>query len=80
MVVKGYFFSELSQAQAAVNIINVGEGIPVHPSSTTKTYCEPQECVGGWYIIHDSVTEQYLGTPVDIEPIQFNKLADTQQA
>jgi hypothetical protein len=63
---KGYLFQTKQAAITAVSSINEGEGIP-NNGFLTKTYCEPIEVVGGWAILHDEVTQKYLGTPVDIE-------------
>jgi hypothetical protein len=62
---KGYLFKTEKAAKTAVNLINEGEGLP-NNGYTTKTYCEPIEVVGGWAILHDEVTQKYLGQPVDI--------------
>jgi hypothetical protein len=63
---KGYFFKTNQAALNAIATINQGEGIP-NNGYLTQTYCEPNNCVNGFYIAYDEVTEKYLGQPVDIE-------------
>ena len=65
--IKGYFFLTKIAIDAAIDAINDGEGIPKTPNAITKTYCTPMQCVGGWYIPFDQVTNKYLSNPIDIE-------------
>jgi hypothetical protein len=67
--IKAHLFYDLEQANAAVELINQGEGIPVSPDAVTTTYTQPQEHNGQVYIQADEVTEKYLGTPIDFEII-----------
>jgi hypothetical protein len=67
MHISGYFYTTIEEANAAIAIINTGEGIPVSPNATTKTYCNPLVCVVGWYVPFSEVTERYLGEPTQIE-------------
>ena len=69
--IKGYFYSTEAAALEKVAIINNGEGLP-NNGHTTQTYCEPMQCIGGFYLPFDEVTEKYLGTPTDIELPQIN--------
>jgi len=65
--IKGYFFETKGEAKVAEATINTGEGIPVNDTDTTRSYCLPGECIGGWYLPFDEVIEKYLGTQVEIE-------------
>jgi len=67
--IKSHLFDSLEQANAAIELINQGEGIPVSLEAVTKTYTQPQEHNGQVYIQADEVTEKYLGTPIDFEII-----------
>jgi hypothetical protein len=69
MVCKAHTFDTLQQANAAIEVINQGEGIPVNPEAVTRTYTEAQENNGTIYIVADEVTEKYLGEPIEIELI-----------
>lgn len=69
LFIKGYFYETLQAAELAVNVINQGEGLP-NNGYLTQTYCEPAECVGGYYLPFDKVTCKYLIGEVDIELIE----------
>jgi hypothetical protein len=69
MYIKAHLFDDLEQANAAIEFINSGEGIPVSPDAVTTTYTQPQEHKGQVYIQADEVTEKYLGAPIDFEII-----------
>lgn len=60
------FFSE-EGAIAAVEVINIGEGIPSSEDAVTTTYTTPIEHNGMWYIKSDAVTDKYLTEAVEIE-------------
>jgi hypothetical protein len=62
-------FETFEAANAAIEVINQGEGIPVNPEAVTRTYTEAQENNGTIYIVADEVTEKYLGEPTEIELI-----------
>jgi hypothetical protein len=64
-----HLFENLKQAQAAIEIINNGEGIPASPDSVTTTYTEPKENNGQIYIIADDITEKYIDYPIEIKII-----------
>jgi hypothetical protein len=66
-----YFrYNTYSEALNFCNIINVGEGIPETPTSTTQNYCLPIECELKFYVLADQVTSKYTtATPVPM-PIQ----------
>jgi hypothetical protein len=67
--IKAHLFNSFEQANAAIEIINQGEGIPVSPDAVTTTYTQQQEHNGQVYIQADEVTAKYLGIPVDFEII-----------
>ena len=67
--IKAHLFDSLEQANAAIELINQGEGIPVSPDAVTTTYTQPQEHNNQIYIMADEVTEKYLGEPTEIEII-----------
>jgi hypothetical protein len=62
-----YLFDSEQQAQDAIETINAGEGIPVSPEATTRTYTVYEQYGDYWYIYADDVTRKYLGDPVRIE-------------
>lgn len=64
---KAHTFDTIELANAAIDVINQGEGIPVDPNSVTRTYTEPQENNGTIYIVSDEVTQKYLGEPIQIK-------------
>jgi hypothetical protein len=68
-LLKAHTFDTLEAANAAIEVINQGEGIPVNPEAVTRTYTEAQENNGTIYIVADEVTEKYLGEPTEIELI-----------
>jgi len=67
--IKAHLFDTLEAANAAIELINAGEGIPVSPEAVTRTYTQAQENDGRIYIAADEVTEKYLGEGVEIELI-----------
>jgi hypothetical protein len=67
MLFKAHTFTTEAEAQQAIDLINVGEGIPVSEDAVTRTYCEPAQYENGWYIIADEVTQKHLGEPTDLE-------------
>lgn len=71
--IKGYFYTTLQAAQSAVIVINEGEGLPKEGGSTLS-YCQPAECVGGWFILADAVTSKYLTGAVDVELINEDEM------
>jgi hypothetical protein len=66
---KAHTFDTFEEANAAIEVINQGEGIPVNPEAVTRTYTQAQENNGTIYIVADEVTEKYLGEPTEIELI-----------
>jgi hypothetical protein len=55
----------------AIAYINSDLGIPKSEDSTTRTYCELKECVGGYFISHDETVESILQSePIDITLIE----------
>ena len=71
--IKGYFFVTKTAANNAVKQINQGEGIPAFTDSITQSYCEPINCIGGYYLPYDEVTSKYFTEAVNIE-IEIPKL------
>jgi hypothetical protein len=69
MYIKAHTFQTYQEAQQAIELINIGEGIPVNPEAVTRTYTEAQENEGRIFIISDEVTIKYLGEPIEIEII-----------
>jgi hypothetical protein len=67
--IKAHLFDSLEQANAAIEQINQGEGIPVSHDAVTTTYTQPQEHNNQIYIISDEVTTKYLDEPTEIEII-----------
>ena len=69
---KGFFYSTKTAANNAIKTINQGEGLP-NNGFTTKTYCEPTKCVGGWFVLVDEITSKYLSGEIDVEllPIEL---------
>lgn len=67
--IDAHTFETLEVANAAIEVINQGEGIPVSPDAVTRTYTEAQENNGTIYIVADEVTQKYLGEPTEIEII-----------
>lgn len=67
--IKAHTFDTFEAANAAIEVINQGEGIPVAPDAVTRTYTEAQENNGTMYIVADEVTKKYLGEPTEIEII-----------
>lgn len=67
MYIKAHTFDTLKEANAAIEVINQGEGIPVSDDAVTRTYTTAQENNGIIYIVADDVTEKYLGEPTEIE-------------
>jgi archaellum component FlaG (FlaF/FlaG flagellin family) len=68
-ILKVHLFKTLEEANAAIEIINQGEGIPINETATTRTYTQSQENNGNIYILADSITQKYLGEPIDLELI-----------
>lgn len=66
---KAHTFDTLEAANAAIEGINQGEGIPVSPDAITRTYTQAQENNGTIYIVADDVTEKHLGEPTEIQLI-----------
>lgn len=64
-----HLFDSFEVANAAIEVINEAEGIPVSETATTRTYTEAQENAGRIYIHADEITTKYLGEPVEIELI-----------
>jgi hypothetical protein len=62
-----HLFESLEAANAAIQTINQGEGIPVSDDAVTLTYTQAQENNSTIYIVADDVTEKYLGEPTKIE-------------
>lgn len=52
-------FESEELAQAFVNTVNEGEGIP-KPDGVTQTYCDPEFIDGEWSVVKDEVTEKYI--------------------
>jgi archaellum component FlaG (FlaF/FlaG flagellin family) len=69
--IKAHIFDTIEQAETAISTINKGEGIPISPTATTRTYCIYEENEGTIFIRADEVTEKYLGEPVDLELINY---------
>jgi hypothetical protein len=67
--IKAHIFDTVEAANKAIEAINQGEGIPINETAITRTYTEVQENNGTIYIAADSVTEEYLGEPTDLELI-----------
>jgi hypothetical protein len=65
--IKAYTFTTEAEAQQAIDLINVGEGIPVSEDSVTRTYTNFQTAEDTYYIAADEVTEKYLGEATDLE-------------
>jgi hypothetical protein len=65
--IKVHTFTTEAEAQQAINLINVGEGIPVNEDAVTRTYTDWQQLEDIYYILADEVTEKYLGEPTDLE-------------
>jgi len=65
--IKAHIFTTEAEAQQAIDLINVGEGIPVSEDSVTRTYTNHQTVEDVYYIAADEVTEKYLGKPTDLE-------------
>jgi hypothetical protein len=65
--IKAHLFATEAEAQQAIDLINVGEGIPVSEDSVTRTYTNFQTVEEIYYITADEVTEKYLGEPTDLE-------------
>lgn len=68
-ILNAHLFDTIEAAQAAIEVINQGEGIPVSPDAVTRTYTEHQENDGRIFIAADEVTQKYLGEPVEMEII-----------
>jgi len=68
--IKVHTFTSEQEAQQAINLINVGEGIPVNEDAVTRTYTDWQQLEDIYYILADEVTQKYLGEPTDLEIIQ----------
>jgi hypothetical protein len=68
-LLKAHTFDTFEAANAAIEVINQGEGIPVNPEAVTRTYTQAQENNGTIYIVADEVTVKYLGEPIEIELI-----------
>lgn len=58
---KAHTFDTQEAAEAAMSVINQGEGIPISPDATTRTYADAIQLGDQWYILADTVTEGYLG-------------------
>ena len=71
--IKAHTFETFEAANAAIEVINQGEGIPVTPNAVTRTYTEAQDNNGTIYIVADEVTQKYLGEPTEIEII-YNEI------
>lgn len=69
--IKAHIFKTFKEAQEAIELINKGEGIPINEQATTRTYTQAQENEGNIYISADSVTEKYLGKPIDLKLKEF---------
>jgi hypothetical protein len=67
MLFKAHTFTTEQAAQQAIDLINVGEGIPVSEDSVTRTYTNFQTVEDVYYIAADEVTEKYLGEATDLE-------------
>ena len=65
--IKAHLFTTEAEAQQAIDLINVGEGIPVSEDAVTRTYTNYQTVEDTYYIAADEVTEKYLGKPTDLE-------------
>jgi hypothetical protein len=65
--IKAHIFATEQEAQQAIDLINVGEGIPVSEDAVTRTYTNYQTAEDVYYIAADEVTEKYLGAPTDLE-------------
>jgi hypothetical protein len=69
MFINAHTFTTEQEANAAIDLINHGEGIPVNDEAATRTYTEAHVNKGTIYIVADEVTEKYLGASVEIEII-----------
>jgi hypothetical protein len=65
--IKAHIFATEQEAQQAIDLINVGEGIPVSEDAVTRTYTQWQQLEDTYYITADEVTEKYLGEATDLE-------------
>jgi len=61
----------MGAAQAAAQTVNTAEGYP-KAGCETQAYCIAEEAFGVVFIMADSVTEQHLGAP---EEVDFSNLA-----
>jgi hypothetical protein len=67
MYIKAHVFETMEAANAAIILINQGEGIPVNSEAVTRTYTQSTEVDGIVLIYTDEVTEKYLGEGEFIE-------------
>jgi hypothetical protein len=67
--IKAHLYTTKTAATQAVQVVNLGEGIPDN-GNITRTYCEPIEVVEGWAIVQDDVTFKYLGEGENVTLIQ----------
>lgn len=65
--IKAHILNSQLEAEHAIQTINSGEGIPISPTATTRTYCTFEVYEGIFYIRADETTEKYLGVPRDLE-------------
>jgi len=68
-ILKVHLFQTIKEANASIDLINKGQGIPVNNEAITRTYTEHQENQGRIFILADEITEKYLGESVDLEII-----------
>ena len=73
-ILKVHLFQTIEEANASIDLINKGEGIPVNNESVTRTYTQTQQNEGRIFIVSDQVTEKYLGNPIDLEIIYNEEL------
>lgn len=68
-ILKVHLFQTIEEANASIDLINKGEGIPVNNEAVTRTYTQTQENEGSIFILADEITQKYLGDAIDLEII-----------
>ena len=68
-ILKVHLFQTIEEANASIDLINKGEGIPINDEAVTRTYTQTQENEGRIFILADEITQKYLGDAIDLEII-----------
>jgi hypothetical protein len=68
---KSHLFDSLELANAAIKVINQGEGIPISSDAVTQNYTSAKKHNENFYIEADETTIKYLGLPIELNIKDF---------